>query len=96
MKPFSFLRPVKYKTFHDLEFIPHEFQGIRSTIMFKNGYGASVVKTQFSYGGSDGLYELAILDNDGDICYDTPITQDVIGYLTEEEVTEILKQIQNL
>ena len=32
-----------------------------------------------------GLYEIAVLDSTGDLCYSTPITDDVIGYATEEK-----------
>jgi hypothetical protein len=64
--------------------------------MFENGYGASVVKGPNTYGGEDGLYELAVLDKDGKLCYETPVTDDVEGYLTENEVTKLMEQIQNL
>ena len=85
------------KTFNDLEFKPHiTMNGIMSRIEFENGYGASVVKGEYTYGGKDGLYELAVLDSNGDLTYDTPITNDVLGHLSEDEVTEVLKQIQNL
>ena len=63
---------------------------------FNNGYGASVVCNQNSYGGDNGLFELAVLDNNGDICYDTPITSDVIGYMTFDHVTRVLKSIESL
>jgi hypothetical protein len=86
------------KTFEDIEFKTHpsgkEF-GITSRTKFENGYEASVVKSEYSYGGRDGLYELAIF-KDGEICYDTPITDDVIGYLTEDDVTETFSKIQEL
>ena len=49
----------------------------------------------YSYGGNQDLYELAII-KDNAICYDTPITDDVIGYLTEDDVTKYLSQIQEL
>jgi hypothetical protein len=70
-------------------------KGIQAKVSFDNRYGASVVKTDRSYGGKDGLYELAVLF-DGHICYDTPITNDVIGFLTEDEVTELLQKIEAL
>lgn len=85
------------KTFKDLVFRPHGYSptGQRARIYFRNGYGASVLFGRDFY--SDGIttYELAVL-KDGDICYDTPITDDVLGYLTEKEVTETLIKIQNL
>ena len=85
------------KTFNDLDFKPHpHVDGVISRIIFENGYGASVVKHDFSYGGKDGLYELAVLDTKGEITYSTHITDDVIGYLTTQEVTDLLEQIQKL
>lgn len=54
-------------------------------VSYPNGYGASIIKNLFSYGGKDNLWEVAVLKDD-DLCYDTPITPDVLGYLTEEEV----------
>jgi hypothetical protein len=86
------------KTFKDIEFITHpsgEEFGVTSRTKFENGYEASVVKSEYSYGGRDGLYELAIFKDD-EICYDTPITNDVIGYLTEDDVTETFFKIQEL
>jgi hypothetical protein len=84
------------KTFSDLEFKTHPSgEGVQSLIYFDNGYGASVVRTPFSYGGDRGKYELAIYHK-GSIYYDTHITNDVIGYLTEDEVTDFLRQIQEL
>jgi hypothetical protein len=88
------------KTFNDLEFIDHpmgaEYGGIISRISFDNGYGASIVKGPMSYGGDRGLYELSVLDSNGELKYDTPVTSDVEGYLSEEDVTKLLEQIQKL
>jgi len=85
------------KTFKDLEFIPHSIGiGIISRIHFDNGFGASVVKHSFSYGGDKGLYELAVLDSDGELTYNTGITDDVIGWLRPEDVTDIMEKIQLL
>lgn len=85
------------KTFNDLQFeqLDSLYNGVQCRIQFENGYGASVVKHDFSYGGKDGLYELAVTKDD-DLCYTTPVTSDVEGYLSEEDVTELLKQIQEL
>lgn len=76
-----------------------KFGGVQKLYRFDNGYGASVVKNQYSYGGEKGLWELAVIrwrNNDFDLVYDTPITDDVLGYLTEEHVQKTLLQIQEL
>ena len=70
--------------------------GVQHRYKFDNNYGASVVKHDFSYGGKDGLWELAVLDSDGALCYHTPITQDVIGYLAWPNVESILQEIKEL
>jgi hypothetical protein len=87
---------LKYKKFEDIQFTPHPMSGVRSVTMFENGYGASVVSHPMSYGVKLGLYEMAVLDKNGELTYTTPITDDVIGYLTPEQVTEKLIQIQDL
>lgn len=77
---------------------------------FDNGYGASVichyivpkkgVKYISTHGSKEKPFELAVLCNfyeDGyELTYNTPITNDVIGYLTEKEVEEYLEKIENL
>ena len=85
------------KQFKDLEFVSHpsHIEGVQSRITFENGYGASVVKTPYTYGGDRGLYELAVF-KDGEITYATPITDDVIGYLRPEDVTDVMAKIQQL
>ena len=86
------------KTFKDIEFKPNPMGadfGIVSRTQFDNGYEASVVKSEYTYGGKDGLYELAVF-KDGEICYDTPITNDVIGYLRPIDVTDVMEKIQQL
>lgn len=80
--------------FNDLVFENYDL-GKYCRVYFDNGYGASIVIGEYTYGGRNGLYEIAILDNEG-ITYDTPITSDVIGYLSEDEVSDYLKQIKNL
>jgi hypothetical protein len=84
--------------FKDLEFkeLPDLNGGIYCRIQFDNGFGASIVKHQYSYGGGDGLYEIAVLDSGGEITYTTPITNDVLGYLSEEDVERYVNEIKNL
>ena len=86
------------KTFKDVVFKTNPMgaeYGIVSRTEFDNGYEISVVKSPYTYGGEDGLYELAVF-KDGEICYDTPITDDVIGYLRPEDVTDVMAKIQQL
>ena len=88
------------KTFNDLQFKEHPkgavYGGIISRIIFDNGYGATVVQGPHTYGGADGLYELAVVGKNDEICYDTPVTGDVEGYLSEAQVTDLLIKIQQL
>lgn len=70
--------------------------GIQYIYKAPNGYGASIVQHPFSYGSFDGLWELGVLDSNDRLCYDTPITSDVLGYLTEEDVNETLVKISEL
>jgi hypothetical protein len=94
---FKFLTK-KYLTFDDLEMEddPYLDQTIGCVLYFENNYGVSVVRGPYTYGGADGLYEIAVLGKDGNITYDTEITDDVIGYLSPLEVTRIMKEIQDL
>ena len=83
--------------FEELNFQSHPMgMGQQCIVQFSNGYGASIVQGPHTYGGSDGLYELAVFGKDGSISYDTPVTSDVEGYLTEDMVTGLLEQIQKL
>jgi len=76
--------------------------GTQHICRFPNGYGASVVCHSFSYGGTDGLWELAVLQFDGpnlddfQLVYDTSITNDVIGRMNPKEVWETLHKIRAL
>lgn len=96
------------KTFKDLQFKPHQTgDGLHGLAFFPNGYGISVVRFMMpishrgygSYTDNENEWEVAILVGNVDgweLTYDTPITDDVIGHLEESEVTEIMKQIQEL
>lgn len=69
--------------------------GTRKVVRFPNGYGASIVRGPYTYGGPD-LYEIAVLKFNGDgwdLTYDTPVTNDVIGWLDDQGVDDTLEQI---
>jgi len=82
------------KKFKDLIFI-RRFIVSQARLDFKNGYGVSVITGGSAYGDKDHPYELAVMHN-GYIYYDTPISDDVIGYLDEEGVTSLMRQAQKL
>lgn len=79
----------------------HGIIGVHKLYRFDNGYGASVVRSRSSYGGPKGLWEVAVIvwnsiNNDWNLCYSTPITHDVIGYLEEDQVNTVLSFIEKL
>ena len=72
---------------------------VQTKTFFANGYGVSVIRHLGSYGYNSGLFELAVLKGTPskyDLCYTTPITGDVCGYLTPEEVVELTEQVSQL
>lgn len=86
--------------FTDLNFEPHKFHdGVQAVHVFPNGYGVSVVRFPGSYGFQDDLYEIAIIKGTNEsyeICYDTPITDDVLGHQDEQDINNILEEVQAL
>lgn len=76
-----------------------EVNGIQKIYKFDNDMGASVIKHDYSYGGDQGLWELAVTQYEGEdwhINYNTPITSDVEGYLSWEDVENLLNKISEL
>ena len=66
---------------------------------FDNNYGASIIKRPGSFGYRQDLWKLAVIyfeDDEYYLTYDTEITDDVIGHLTDEEVNTYLDRIRNL
>jgi hypothetical protein len=60
---------------------------------YENGYGASIIEQR----GSGGKrFELAVCDHADKIIYDTPITSDVLSWLTLDDVDKTLKAIKAL
>lgn len=73
--------------------------GVFRRIFFDNGYGISIIKNEASYGHEDGLWEIAVLKGTAskyEVCYDTGITSDVEGWLTEEDVQSYIDKVANL
>ena len=85
--------------------------GLHGLAFFPNGYGISVARFKMpsptskdgvrygSYTSDEDEWEVAVLygdENDWDITYNTPITEDVIGYQIESGVDWIMIQIQEL
>lgn len=88
-------------TFDDLEFGPHSIglDGVRATAFYPNGYGVSVVRFNGSYGYESGKYELAVLKGEQgkfNLCYDTPITEDVEGHLSPDQVSALMRAVADL
>ena len=90
------------KDFNDLVFEKHSnaYPGgldEMSKLFFDNGYGVSVIKG--GYGSVSAPYELAVLKGNKssyNLCYSTDITDDVLGYLEPNDVSEIMKKVQEL
>tara|TARA_Y100000389_G_scaffold202717_1_gene248887 strand:- start:3907 stop:4188 length:282 start_codon:yes stop_codon:yes gene_type:complete len=82
-------------TFNDITFnetlMP---KGIQAKVRF-GGYDLSIVQNEVSYGGRQGLYEIAIFKGDGQV--EMPgITEEgdtVKGFLTESDVESIIKKM---
>ena len=63
---------------------------------FDNGYGISVVCGNAFYSNGRDTYEVAALRGD-DIDYGNPVLPDgVAGNLTTDEVTEVMRRLQEL
>ena len=92
------------KTFKDLKFKPHSiakskldnYKDVKQAIeTFENGYGVSVLFGSCFYSNGKDTYEVAVLF-DGSITYNTSITNDVMGHLSENEVSEVMSKVAAL
>lgn len=91
------------KTFDDLQFNVKRGalsdDDLQAVMFFDNGRGVSVIRGPFSYGGDQGLYELAVLkvtEGGWELDYSTSITNDVEGYLNPHDVTRLMQEVQSL
>ena len=95
------------KTFKDLEFEMHPIllnvkpQGTKSfssnskhaVMEFENGYGVSVIFGDIFYSNGIDTYEVAVM-KDNHVCYYAPLIDTVFAYQNENEVTEIMRKVQ--
>lgn len=74
--------------------------GYRYEVRYPNGFAASIIKNFGSYGAEADLWEVAVLHQDGEgvwvPTYDTDITDDVLGYLSEADVVTVCNRIRAL
>ncbi len=72
----------------------NKFGGVQYLFRFENGYGASLINHEGSYGN-----EIAVIEWMGanyDLTYSTPITNDVLGWLSPDEIEFTLDAIKAL
>ena len=89
----GYIKKVNYEKFDYSAVLGNEYKKDKLQIIYKfpNGYGASIVHGWGTYG-----LELAVL-YDGELNYDTIVTDDVLGNIeSQEQLTGILKQIYEL
>lgn len=79
-------------TFKDLVF-RYDNGVVYARFNFDNNYGISVVHGPNFYCDKD-TYEVAVLRNNC-LYYDTPITDDVLGYQTPEDIDKIMTELQS-
>lgn len=76
----------------------HDDWGHQYIFRFPNNYGASVVRNRGSYGNEQDLWEMALIffDEYGDwgLTYERDFDDDVKGYLTDDNVIELLEKIK--
>jgi hypothetical protein len=81
--------------FEDIKFNKTEMpSGIQAMLNFGD-YDLSIVKSDFSYGGKSGLYEIAVFKGDGQVEMPgiTETGDTVKGFLSESDVEGIIKKM---
>ena len=92
--------PTPVTAFTDLAFTPVRRSSVvptnafRAVTLYANGYGASIL-ARADDGGALVPFEIAVL-RDGRLCYNTPVTSDVIRVSTEAAVNATLAVIAAL
>jgi len=83
----------------DFEMMPTESpKGVQAIIQFGDEYQLSIIQSDFSYGGSKGLYEIGVFKN-GEMTQLPGITlpnDTVRGFLTEADVNSVILKMHTL
>lgn len=81
----------------DYDLSNHPLGGKHLRLFFANGWGVSVISHMYSYGGAEGLYEVAVTNGEGGIVYDNPVAPEgVRGYLTPQDVVDMVREVLEL
>ena len=83
---------MEFKEIGNFTTLGESYQKIFS---FPNGYGASVICSEYSYGHENEV-ELALLNSDGEIIQHKEITDNVVGWLDPSECNNLLLKIAGL
>lgn len=64
-------------------------------VWFANGFGLSIVSNEMSYGGKEGLFEIALLhrSDEGRLFYG-PDWGDVRGFLEFADVAKVMAEVE--
>lgn len=89
-------KKMKEVTWSEDQTMKQESGGFVYRVPLGRGYEVSILSTAYSYGGREGLYEIALADADGE-----PVNirgqvkgfegDEVLGWLTERQVREYIK-----
>lgn len=85
--------------FKDIQFNETKMpKGIQSLIKFGDEYELSIVKSDFSYGGKQGLYEIAVFKGNYQVELPGITAQGdtVKGWLTESDIDAILLKMYTI
>ena len=94
-------------TFKNLPFLVKHFGGINAVYEFKNGWKISVSAGEFPYsyprenfGNPEGYssFEVAVIDNNDDFATKriTDCDDDVLGWMSRDEINELIQVIENM
>lgn len=86
----------KFKNFKDLEFDKCLFGfGKQAVMHFENGYWVSVLLGSMFYSNGRDSYEVRVFNGDRRID-ETIINDGMLGWLTSDEVDEVMAKVQKL